>query len=499
MNEHRNHSLHWTGQPAGLEEVIQAIQEMDPGSERHVRRVLNGTREPWTHRRILMARMSRRWPETVFTLESQGRLGRNRTVEHYQNGLVQTETQTGVPPFRPEALRPPGPGTNGMGRIGRTPLRDRPLRCSGTDSNWPDLEDVHFQDDRDTPEPEPNGLWYAELEDDEFQVEGSGFLCLDCLHALGLEPQGRPTLEEETERRDRERKPRNPQCAWQDCPREAEMRVLYPSPEDVWLRQGDYCSGHSASWPSRGGSPGTGECSPWTTCPRANSRPAAPAEAGRTRTMTDTETHNLTTQGKTVSRRTLHRALAQASGRTAAHMGRVARGEPARWDERQQHMAQVSLMFPDTVFTLEVRGETEDTLRREHYQGGLVQTECPGQPSRGLDPEQLGRPQGSVGRNTLNHLESCPLPDPMFRCEGVEASLQEMEDTHLQDDTGGYFQPQDLRYAEMMDTENAVQTWGFFGNDCLEAVGAKPDGKPTLSDIARERLGPEAARNRGLA
>ena len=295
MSEHNCHKLTWEpGQspaPTGVgdpsrQQVQTALEEAGGMDRQTARRILEGDAQDWPHRQVNMARLSREWPETVFALDIlgpperpgvhpgslRGTADRGRTSpemqktrEYYRNGHMHTVFPTNefpelnpadlkpVPRFTPGGDRegPEGTGTHPSTRLHRTPLPEGRLRCDGADCGFTDLENVHFTDGRDH-EDQPEDLYYAELADQEYQMEGSGFFCSWCLEEAGLTREGRTTLLEEMERRQGAGTDPPPQgasppqggCAWKPCPQAPQMRIFHPSPEDVWIPLADYCGLH---------------------------------------------------------------------------------------------------------------------------------------------------------------------------------------------------------------------------------------------------------------
>ena len=196
MSETRTHGLTWMGEPPTGSEIRQALLELTEDDLKEINDRLDGCWTEWPNHTKQMAAVSRMWPDTTFTLEYQGiRLG-DRHREQHRNGRVQHEDlrwkNTGFDPEKPAT--PGGPGTLDFGKLHRTSLPEHPgFQCAGLECGFNELESVHFQDDTGGI-CGPEVLWYAELADEEYQIEGSGFFCLSCLEAAGLTPEDRPTL-----------------------------------------------------------------------------------------------------------------------------------------------------------------------------------------------------------------------------------------------------------------------------------------------------------------
>ena len=104
--------------------------------------------------------------------------------------------------------------------------------------------------------------------------------------------------------------------------------------------------------------------------------------------------HRLSWEGTSPSREQALIALEWA-GRLDAHLAReILDGIPRDWPDRQAHMARLSILFPTTVFSLDILGPREGEALREYYRNGLVQQEHPITTFPGFDPERLGEPQG---------------------------------------------------------------------------------------------------------
>lgn len=204
MSEIRTHRITWKGENPREHEIMEALEDVAEESDETIQKRFSGCWTEWDYRRLHMAKVSRRWPETVFTLEYQGKRIDDRARELYRNGLVQTEEAAwGGGEFDPQKAVPGGPGTMTFDMLDRTSLRDHPgFQCGGMESGFSELEQIHFRDDTGGIV-DPAELWYAELVDDEYAIQGSGFLCEDCLKAAGLTREGRPTLLEEMARRAR--------------------------------------------------------------------------------------------------------------------------------------------------------------------------------------------------------------------------------------------------------------------------------------------------------
>ena len=204
MSEIRIHRLTWVVVPPTEGEVNEALAKiMESDKEAEISDRLHGCWAEWDHHKKHLAALSREWPGTTFTLEYQGIQLPDRHREQHRNGRVQHEDlhweNTGFDPDKPDTGG--GPGTMEFGKLNRTSLPEHPgFRCSGAEAGFDELESVHFQDDTGAIF-EPEDLWYAELVDEEYQIEGSGFLCQACLEAAGLTAAGRPTLLEEMDRR----------------------------------------------------------------------------------------------------------------------------------------------------------------------------------------------------------------------------------------------------------------------------------------------------------
>ena len=197
--------------------------------------------------------------------------------------------------------------------------------------------------------------------------------------------------------------------------------------------------------------------------------------------MTQKEAHLLTQEGDRIGQQAIRTKLARITGRTQQETALLIGGVPSAWENRQEQMAQLSLLYPKTTFILEIRGQrtsSGEPRRREYYRDGLVQAEYP---QTGHGPDQYQGPQSGKmarpekpaqqGNNGNSRMDQCILPGPRFRCEGPEAQLPDSEDIHLYDETGGYRPPGELHYAELLDQEQELFTWGFFCNECLEANG----------------------------
>ena len=189
-NENNCYQISWEGLPdrQWLQEALENVSGLEPQS---VRRIIEGEVQQWPNRRTNMARMSRDWPDVVFTIDILN------YREYYRNGLVQEVSSIlAFPDFCPDDLREPtGIGTLSTANLARTSLPDPRFRCEGAECGFQDLEDIHFTDDRDH-EDQPEDLYYAELVDEEYAMETRGFFCLECLKTAGLQPEGRPTLTE---------------------------------------------------------------------------------------------------------------------------------------------------------------------------------------------------------------------------------------------------------------------------------------------------------------
>ena len=222
--------------------------------------------------------------------------------------------------------------------------------------------------------------------------------------------------------------------------------------------------------------------------------------------MIQNETHTLTQEGDRIGRQEIQTMLARITGRAQKETALLIGGIPSAWENRQEQMAQLSLLYPKTTFTLEIRGQrtgSNEPRRREYYRDGLVQVE---HPQTGHSPDQCQGPQPGQMETAMperptqqgnRRLDQCLLPGPRFRCEGPEAQLSQAEDIHLDDETGGYRLPGELHYAEIQDEEQELLTWGFFCSECLETNGQDAQGKPSLTEVAQERLGRELAAIRG--
>lgn len=202
-NEIRIHRLDWTGEEIREADIRETLLEVTEDSLEEIQERIDGCWTAWPQRTKQVAALSRKWPGERFVMECQGMELKDRFREHYRNGQVQREefrwSQDGFDPDRP--AEPGGPGTLGMEKLHRTSLPEHPgFQCSGAGSGFDQLEAVHFQDDTGAIR-DPGELWYAELVDDEYAIEGCGFLCSECLEAAGIRPEGRPTLLEEMARR----------------------------------------------------------------------------------------------------------------------------------------------------------------------------------------------------------------------------------------------------------------------------------------------------------
>ena len=250
MNQHWNHKLSWERAPTSLGEITQALGETAGTSPGCFDEILAGNQEWWPGRQNQMARMSTRWPNTIFVLDLQPTSGMDDPPirEYYWNGLVQAVAAELVfPRFNPREMEEPQKlATQDKGGIRQTALPEHPERCQGPDSGFHQLEEVHFLDSIPgmivEPIP-PEELFYTELDDPDCRLTGSGFFCMECLQTAGTTPAGRITLQQEMERRGR-RQQQYPTCTFQPCTDRAVMTVLYPSPEDYWALWGNLCGGH---------------------------------------------------------------------------------------------------------------------------------------------------------------------------------------------------------------------------------------------------------------
>ena len=206
MSEIRTHRITWAEDSPREDEVQQALEDINEGDENVIRERIGGLWVDWPHHQLHMAKLSLRWPEVIFTLEYQGEDIGDRARERYRNGAChRDEAAWRDEEFNPKRAEPAGIGRLTFAMMDRTPVPDHPgFQCSGADSGFHDLESVHFGDDMGAIK-EPGELWYAELVDEEYAMEGSGFLCEDCLKAVGLTSDGRPSLVEEMARRRKER------------------------------------------------------------------------------------------------------------------------------------------------------------------------------------------------------------------------------------------------------------------------------------------------------
>ncbi len=184
--------------------------------------------------------------------------------------------------------------------------------------------------------------------------------------------------------------------------------------------------------------------------------------------MTQKEAHILTQEGDRISQQAIRTKLTQIAGRTQQETAFLIGGVPSAWENRQEQMAQLSLLSPKTTFTLEIRGQRTsggEPRRREYYRDGLLQAEHP-QAEHGPDQYQgpqsgkMARPEKPAQQedNRNSRMDQCLLPGPRFRCERPEAQLPDSEDIHLNDETGGYRLPGELHYTELLDEEQELFT-----------------------------------------
>ncbi len=253
MNQNNCHRLTWDIGP-DQQQVLDALEEYTGFSIPAIQEILEGEAQDWPYRQVNMARLSREWPETVFALDILGPQEEQQAREYYRNGHMHTVFSINAfPELNPGDLKPLPmfAGSGQTSKLHTTPMPEGRLRCDGAECGFTGLENVHFTDGRDH-EDQPEDLYYAELIDQEYQMECSGFFCSWCLEAAGLTPEGRTTLLEEMEwRQNAEPRTQQPQtneqqggCSWKPCSHDPQMRVFHPSPEHVWMTLGDYCGFH---------------------------------------------------------------------------------------------------------------------------------------------------------------------------------------------------------------------------------------------------------------
>ena len=74
----------------------------------------------------------------------------------------------------------------------RAEMPDPTFRCAGADSSIEHLYEIH-PEDQNTHQGAAN-LFYADIIDEEYQQEASGFFCKECLEAYDLIADERMTL-----------------------------------------------------------------------------------------------------------------------------------------------------------------------------------------------------------------------------------------------------------------------------------------------------------------
>ena len=205
MTQLNTHSLTWDTSYPNRQSLLDRLEYITELPVSELEAILNGRPDPWHHRQQDLGKLSRDYPQTLFTLEVQGPSVGDLGREYYQDGLVHAvrAEPPAFPAFNEAELGlPRGVGTNSTSNLERTLLPDNDCRCQGADSGFMDLETIHFLDDRDDLE-EASSLYYAELDDPEYQISASGFFCESCLRAAGITPEGRTTLFQEIQKRAR--------------------------------------------------------------------------------------------------------------------------------------------------------------------------------------------------------------------------------------------------------------------------------------------------------
>ena len=76
------------------------------------------------------------------------------------------------------------------------------------------------------------------------------------------------------------------------------------------------------------------------------------------------------------------------------------------------------------------------------------------------------------------------LPDSYFRCESAERYLTKTADFHFADDEGGYMLPEDLYFAQFIESD--MQVDGFFCKECVEVMGRKVTWRQSLLEAMEE-------------
>ena len=85
MSYYTAHNLHWEGKSPTEEEITAMLAPMMEISEDEACSAINGENTKWYESEQHITALSKRWPETIFTLEELGEDG-NHTVTYFENG-----------------------------------------------------------------------------------------------------------------------------------------------------------------------------------------------------------------------------------------------------------------------------------------------------------------------------------------------------------------------------------------------------------------------------
>ena len=114
------YNLQWSQETPAMDEIATLIATLDNSSNqplteatKHWYKVLDGEEEDsWYDHQYHMTKVSKRWPDTLFTLKGKGEEPEDTWVEYHLSGKLQAATAELVyPPFEPALLQPPHPRT----------------------------------------------------------------------------------------------------------------------------------------------------------------------------------------------------------------------------------------------------------------------------------------------------------------------------------------------------------------------------------------------------